>query len=613
LRRTLLVVFLLALAVPATALALTALTSVDSFNFDFLDPDDGFAVGAMSDGTSDAYDTCYQLRVGGSDYLPSGATVSSLGGRQLEFPVQRLASVDVHRIVYVPASDGDYARYLEVFENPGASPVTVSVSVSGNLGSDGSTVLNTTSSGDGSITTMDSWFTTDDFDGSGDPSLAHIFQGASPTVRVSTASLSFDNIEYSWSLTVPAGGRAALMHFAVQERNLMSARTEAERLVEVPDDALAGIDEYLGDIVNFPAFFPCTEPEGAACMTPAGVAGLCRSGSCCTGCWNGTRCQVGTRSNACGIGGGTCTDCADPLFCTLDSCTAGVCSSAPSPTICNDAMGCTMDTCIEATDSCTFTFVGGCIIGGMCVGEGETNPSYPCQICDPDRDATDWSTMPEGTECGGGRICGGGRLRDRACNDSGVCVYTSSTRCATGACSDSTTCAEPCDASACEEGEWCDPTLMRCERIAGLGEECTAPMGCESGMCVDGVCCDAEECDGACTRCDVSGSEGSCTAVPEGEDPDVECPLSTCDGAGMCAPGPDAGPGDAGMFDAGASDAGIDAGGGFDAGAAADAGGTPPPPEDDGCGCSTNGPTGLGAIVPFGVVALWLARRRRRT
>ena len=64
------------------------------------------------------------------------------------------------------------------------------------------------------------------------------------------------------------------------------------------------------------------------------------------------------------------------------------------------------------------------------------------------------------------------------------------------------------------------------------GETCTEADGCASGFCVDGVCC-ADACDATCMACNVTGSEGTCTAAEEGS-PDDACGLATCDGAGMC-------------------------------------------------------------------------------
>ena len=44
------------------------------------------------------------------------------------------------------------------------------------------------------------------------------------------------------------------------------------------------------------------------------------------------------------------------------------------------------------------------------------------------------------------------------------------------------------------------------------GTACTYAGGCTSGYCVDGYCCDTA-CSGTCNKCNVSGSEGTCTDV----------------------------------------------------------------------------------------------------
>lgn len=249
----LLLVLISVALVPTRALAFINLMSSGGYRWDFADMGDYYATGSMSDGTSDAYDGCYELSVGGTTYEPtSGTGMTTMSGRQIEYPEQVIAGLSVKRIVYVPESGGDYARYLEVLENPGTSAVTTAVNISGNLGSDTSTVVTSTSSGDSSVTIDDQWFATDDSsDGSGDPSLAHVFQGTSSTITAASVSVSYDDIAYSWNVTVPAGARVALMHFAVMKPNRADAATEAMRLAEAPDDVLAGIDDYLDDIQNF--------------------------------------------------------------------------------------------------------------------------------------------------------------------------------------------------------------------------------------------------------------------------------------------------------------------------------------------------------------------------
>jgi hypothetical protein len=89
---------------------------------------------------------------------------------------------------------------------------------------------------------------------------------------------------------------------------------------------------------------------------------------------------------------------------------------------------------------------------------------------------------------------------------------------------------------------------------AANGRPCATNPGCVSGQCIDGVCC-ATSCAGACRSCNVAGMEGTCSAVPSGEDPDNDCGQEavslcgldgTCDGKGACrrhAPGTECAPG----------------------------------------------------------------------
>ena len=88
--------------------------------------------------------------------------------------------------------------------------------------------------------------------------------------------------------------------------------------------------------------------------------GTCHLGSCCTGCWNGTTCQMGTISGACGSGGSTCDDCS-----SFDSaCEVGVCSGGH----------CSAQAKTEGTP-CSH---GRCYQGGCCTGCWDDN-SYTCE------------------------------------------------------------------------------------------------------------------------------------------------------------------------------------------------------------------------------------------
>ncbi|MBM4354409.1 MAG: hypothetical protein FJ109_11540 [Deltaproteobacteria bacterium] len=123
-------------------------------------------------------------------------------------------------------------------------------------------------------------------------------------------------------------------------------------------------------------------------------------------------------------------------------------------------------------------------------------------------------------------------------NEPGVCKYEWS-QCAPipggvaglGTC-DLGTCPPDCAGKLCKEDDGCgNPCLDSC---VADGTPCGKGVECLSGNCVDGLCC-STACDGPCESCTLEGSEGACTPVAVGLDPDDECGLcQTCDGAGGC-------------------------------------------------------------------------------
>jgi hypothetical protein len=75
-----------------------------------------------------------------------------------------------------------------------------------------------------------------------------------------------------------------------------------------------------------------------------------------------------------------------------------------------------------------------------------------------------------------------------------------------------------------------------------LGRRCSTGSDCESGSCTDGVCC-GSACTALCYACNLPGMEGTCLAMPSGQDPGSECAQDppgtcghdgTCDGSGAC-------------------------------------------------------------------------------
>ncbi len=78
-------------------------------------------------------------------------------------------------------------------------------------------------------------------------------------------------------------------------------------------------DDCAECLVCDPATRGCVpDGDGTACQEGTG---MCRGGSCCAGCWDGTRCQGGGVIEACGAGGSTCQEC----VCPATTCTDGEC------------------------------------------------------------------------------------------------------------------------------------------------------------------------------------------------------------------------------------------------------------------------------------------------
>ena len=63
-------------------------------------------------------------------------------------PTRVVDGIEVTRKVYVPATGLAFARQVDIFENPGFTPVTATVRWHGNLNADGLTTVERTSSGD---------------------------------------------------------------------------------------------------------------------------------------------------------------------------------------------------------------------------------------------------------------------------------------------------------------------------------------------------------------------------------------------------------------------------------------------------------------------------------
>jgi hypothetical protein len=64
------------------------------------------------------------------------------------------------------------------------------------------------------------------------------------------------------------------------------------------------------------------------------------------------------------------------------------------------------------------------------------------------------------------------------------------------------------------------------------GIPCTRDNQCATGNCIEGFCCDTR-CEGNCRSCALPGRRGTCTPVPDGQDPKRVC-MSVVGGHPLC-------------------------------------------------------------------------------
>jgi Thrombospondin type 3 repeat len=178
---------------------------------------------------------------------PEGCSFEE-GGREVVFPEVVVDGLPLSRKVYVPVA-GAFARQLDVIRNPGATPVTVTLTWEGESNDEPSVVAS--SDGDALPEVGDRWVAVgesasvpddlnvaDLWDGPGAPDAFDAF-GADGPPGQSEPSPDEYSIEYH-DVQIPAGGAAAFMRVAHAEPGA-SAATPWALANETSEDFFAGL------------------------------------------------------------------------------------------------------------------------------------------------------------------------------------------------------------------------------------------------------------------------------------------------------------------------------------------------------------------------------------
>lgn len=251
-------------------------------------------------------------------------------------------------------------------------------------------------------------------------------------------------------------------------------------------------------------------------------------------------------------GAGECERYASASACSPSSCTSGAqCASG----FCADGV-CCASACDGLCEACSLAVKGGGP-DGVCepIGDG-LDPQHECPS-----QGTDAVCVSDGV-CNGARLCRASskgwacgltscasstaQTNAPKCDANGACASEGTTGCGAYACVASacrTSCTSAID---CAPGHLCKNAVCVSLSTAGNGTTCAGGDECQSGHCAQGVCCDGACTDG-CVSClgveNVSGTNGTCSAVKAGTDPKNACAPDSpatcgqdgaCDGTGGC-------------------------------------------------------------------------------
>ena len=192
-----------------------------------------FGEGELIQGYENAFDGDGRLMVGGTAFQPDTSTCSMADtGRTVVTANGTVAGLMVNREVTVPNTGSeDFARTVDTFTNSTGTPITTTVTIVGNLGSDAATRVFATSDGDTVVEATDQWIGTDDAsDGSGTPAIIHYIYGPQG-LQPASVSVIGDNIVWTYNVTISTGQTLQLAWFTILGTTEAAAVAAANALV----------------------------------------------------------------------------------------------------------------------------------------------------------------------------------------------------------------------------------------------------------------------------------------------------------------------------------------------------------------------------------------------
>lgn len=187
--------------------------------------------------TGDAFDNGGQLWVNGTQV----GGIATFTGNRVDFAAQSIAGLTASIRLDVLTSSPT-TRILLTLSNPGSSAISVPVDYATNFGSDGSTLIRATSSGDTAFTTADRWMISSETQDDTDPVNTTVIWGGNPPVTPQSVSNTvFDCADTQGALarfpvTVPAGGSISLLFF----QRIDETTANAQAAVSAWDNVVPG-------------------------------------------------------------------------------------------------------------------------------------------------------------------------------------------------------------------------------------------------------------------------------------------------------------------------------------------------------------------------------------